>query len=92
MFPQLFFLVFSSFFFLRAAGEITYRETVESVRNSPFIGRVGALALESARVGEDFEERELSLSDREACRFAIRSHARKRRARTQAESFPASGN
>lgn len=79
--PSVFFLVFLlSFFlsFLRAAGEITYRETVESVRNGSFIGRVGALArtLESARVGEDFDERAFPVGSR-GLPFDIHSHARK---------------
>lgn len=62
---------------MRAAGEITYRETVKSVRNGSFIGRVGALALESAR-GEDFDERERAFPvGSRGLPFAIRSHARK---------------
>lgn len=60
--------LFSFCLFFCASREITYRETVESVRNGSFIGWVGLL--ESARVGEDFDERAFP-SDREACR----SHA-----------------
>jgi len=89
------FSCFPSFFlsfFLCAAGEITYRETVESVRNGSFIGRIGALAraFESARVGEDFDERAFPVGSR-GLPFAIRSHARKLgEPIPSTKSFPAS--
>lgn len=80
MFSRLFLFFFPPFLpfflsFLRATGEITYRETVKSVRYGSFIGRVGALALESAR-GEDFDERAFPVGSR-GLPFAIRTHAQK---------------
>lgn len=78
-FPLAPFLFPLLFLFCCAPREITYRETVESVRDGPFIGRAGSLeSASTTRVGEDFDER-VFLSDRERERkppFAIRSHAR----------------